>query len=179
LEEVTVRIRLCSTCVAVVCLLLVGAIPASAQNITSADEYDLSAAVIYDPILNEREASSNIGFHADVAKRFLEGAKLSAAGVGEVGFNHFDDYTISSLLGGIRFAGSSFQKFTPFIQLLIGSEHCCSSNHLTLQPGVGADLAWKRRLAIRVQVDWRHVVEELEDPDGLRIGFGVVIPLSK
>jgi hypothetical protein len=162
-----------------VCLLFARAIPASAQNITSADEYDLSAAVVYDPVLNERAESSNIGFHADVTKRFLEGTKMSAGAVGEIGFNHFEDYTLSSLLGGLRFTGSSFQQFTPFIQLLLGAEHCCSETHLTLQPGLGADFAWKRQMAIRVQVDWRHVVEEGEDPDGLRIGFGLVFPLSR
>jgi hypothetical protein len=179
MQEVTVRNRLWTTSAAVLCLLFVRAIPASAQNITSADEYDLSAAVIYDPVLNERSASSNIGFHADVAKRFLEGAKMSAAGVGEVGFNHFEDYTLSNLLGGLRFTGSYFQQFTPFIQLLIGSEQCCNATHLTLQPGVGVDLVWKRQMAIRLQVDWRHVVEEHEDPDGLRVGFGLVFPLSR
>jgi hypothetical protein len=179
LEEVTVRIRLWSICVAVVGLLFVRAVPASAQNTTSADEYDLSAAVMYDPVLNERSAASNVGLHFDVAKRFLEGAKMSAAGVGEIGFNHFEDVTFSSYLGGIRFAGSYSQQFAPFVQLLLGSEHCCGATRFAIQTGLGADFAWKTQMALRVQVDWRHVSQEFDDADGLRIGFGVVLPLSK
>jgi hypothetical protein len=165
--------------VAVLCLLFVRAVPALAQNTTSADEYDLSLAVMYDPVLNERSMASNMGLHFDVAKRFLEGTKMSAAVLGEIGFNHFEDVTFSSYLGGIRFAGSYSQQFAPFVQLLLGSEHCCDSTHFAIQPGIGADFAWKRQLALRVQVDWRHVVQEFEDADGLRIGIGVVFPLSK
>ena len=115
------RNRLWTTCVAVLCLLFVRAIPASAQNITSADEYDLSAAVVYDPVLNERSASSNIGFHADVAKRFLEGAKMSAAGVGEIGFNHFEDYTLSSL------SRRAFDSRAAPSSSLRRSSNCCSA----------------------------------------------------
>jgi hypothetical protein len=179
MQEVTVRNRLWITCAAVLCLLFARAIPASAQNTTSADEYDLSAAAIYDPVLNERSAASNVGLHLDVAKRFLEGAKMSAAGVGELGFNHFEDVTFASYMAGIRFAGSYSQQFAPFAQLLLGSEHCCGATHFAIQPGVGVDFAWRRQMALRVQVDWRHVTQEFDDADGLRIGFGVVFPLSR
>lgn len=172
------RNRLWTTC-AVVCLLLVRAVPAAAQNTTSADEYDLNVGVMYDPALNERTLASNLGFHFDVAKRFLEGGKLSAAGVGEIGFNHFDDATYASYFGGVRFAGSYSQRFAPFIQLLLGSEHCCDNTHFALQPGVGVDIAWMRSLAFRLQLDWRHVIEEPNDIDGFRLGIGVVLPLSR
>jgi hypothetical protein len=174
-----VRNRLWLTCVVVGCLSFVRAVPAFAQNTTSADEYDLSAAAIYDPVLNERSAASNVGIHFDVAKRFLEGAKMSAAGVGELGFNHFEDVTFASYMGGIRFAGNYSQQFAPFVQLLLGSEHCCGATRFALQPGVGVDFAWKTQMALRLQVDWRHVVQEFDDADGLRIGFGLVFPLSK
>jgi hypothetical protein len=165
--------------VAVLSLLFVRSIPASAQNTTSAAEYGLSAGVLYDPVLNERSAASNVGIHLDVAKRFLEGGKLSAAGVGEIGFNHFEDVTFASYMGGFRFASSYSQQFSPFAQLLLGSEHCCGATHFAIQPGIGADFAWKRQMALRVQVDWRHVSQQFDDADGLRIGFGVVFPLSK
>jgi hypothetical protein len=174
-----VRNRLWTTGVAVVSLLLVRAMPASAQNTTSAAEYGLSAAVLYDPVLNERSAASNVGIHFDVAKRFLEGAKMNASGVGELGFNHFEDVTFASYMGGVRFAGSYSQQFAPFAQLLLGAEHCCRATHFALQPGVGVDFAWKTQMALRLQVDWRHVTQEFDDVDGLRIGFGVVFPLSK
>jgi len=134
---------------------------------------------MYDPVLNERSAASNTGIHFDVAKRFLEGTKLSAAGVGELGFNHFEDATYSSYMGGIRFASNYSQQFAPFVQLLLGSEHCCDATHFALQPGVGADFAFKRQMALRLQIDWRHVIQELEDADGLRVGIGVVFPLKK
>jgi hypothetical protein len=174
-----VRNRLWITGAAVVCLLFVRVRPAAAQNTTSADEYGLNWAAMYDPVLNERSAASNTGIHFDVAKRFLEGGKLSAAGVGELGFNHFEDVTYASYMGGIRFAGSYSQQFAPFVQLLLGSEHCCGATHFALQPGIGADLAFRTRMALRVQVDWRHVVQEFEDADGLRVGIGLVFPLKK
>lgn len=155
------------------------AAPATAQQPTSSQDYDFSAAALYDVALNERNQSSNVGVHLDVSKRFLQGASMNVAGVGEVGFNHFENATLSSYLGGLRFAGNYSSKFSPFVQLLLGVERCCDVSNLTIQPGVGVDLPFKPQFAIRGQVDWRHVSSDVSDANGLRVGIGVVFPLSR
>ncbi|MGE3704863.1 MAG: hypothetical protein AB7I13_06290 [Vicinamibacterales bacterium] len=156
-----------------------GASTASAQPATSSRAFDLSAAAMYDPVLNEYNAASNLGMHFDVAKRFLEGDSMNASGVGEIGFNHFENETISNYLGGIRFAGRYSSKFSPFVQFLIGVERCCGVSDLALQTGGGVDIPWKSNFAARVQVDWRHVDRVPDAADGLRVGLGLVFPLSR
>lgn len=187
-SEVCVRKRLVSVLFSSLLLLGVGMVtPAAAQATrqspdaqpTSANEYDLSAGVLYDFVMNEYSQTSNVGLHVDVAKRFLQGRKMNVAGVGEIGFNHFEDATLSSYLGGVRFAGNYSRKFQPFAQVLLGVEHCCSATNFAIQPGAGIDIPWKPQFAIRGQVDWRHVNNDFDDADGLRIAVGVVFPLNR
>lgn len=173
------RIRMASVLCSALLVLGAGATTASAQPPTSSKAFDLSAAALYDVVLNEYNQASNLGMHFDVAKRFLQGDKMNASGVGEIGFNHFEDATISSYLGGIRFAGNYNPKFSPFVQFLLGVEHCCGSSDFALQTGGGVDFPWKSNFAARVQVDWRHVDNALDNADGLRVGVGVVFPLSR
>ncbi len=177
--EVCVRNRVVSVLLSGVFLLGILAAPATAQQPTSAQEYDLSAAALYDAVLNEWNEASNVGIHFDVSKRFLQGTTMNVAGVGEVGFNHFENYTLSSYFGGVRFAGNYSARFSPFAQFLLGAEHCCDSTNFAIQPGVGVDVPWKPQFAIRGQVDWRHVYTDLDDADGLRISVGVVFPLNR
>ena len=173
------RHRATSTIVAGLVLIGLSATPASAQQSTSSDDYDLSVGTLYDVALNEYSQSSNVGMHLDVAKRFLRGDSMSVSGVGEIGFNHFESETLSSYLGGIRFAGNYSQKFSPFAQMLLGGEHCCDDTNFAIQTGGGVDIPWKTQFAFRAQVDWRHVSNEGDDADGLRVGIGVVFPLNR
>ena len=155
------------------------AAPVLAQQAPSSGAYDLSVGALYDPVFNEYSDASNVGFHFDVAKRFIKGDKMNAAGVGEVGFNHFESATLSSFMGGLRFAGNYSSKFSPFAQVLLGVEHCCGSSQFAIQSGGGIDLPWKQQFAIRVQGDWRHVNGAVDDGDGLRIGIGIVFPMNR
>lgn len=173
------RKRLASAFLSSLLLLSVAAAPAAAQQPTSSREYDLSAAALYDFVLNEYSQTSNLGAHFDVAGRFLRGDKMNVAGVGEIGFNHFEDETLSSYFGGIRFGGNYSTKFSPFVQLLLGAEHCCGSTEFAIQTGGGVDVPWKPQFAIRLQADWRHVNGDLDDADGLRVGAGIVFPLNR
>jgi len=152
--------------------------PAAAQN-TSAQEFDLNAAAIYDFVLNEWNASSNLGAHFDVAKRFLSGDGLHLYALGEVGFNHFEFVTVSSYAGGLRIASAGRQKQLLFGQVLAGAEHASSNTSFMLQPGGGVDFSWKPQFAVRVQVDWRHIFSDFDDQDGLRVGVGLVFPLNR
>jgi opacity protein-like surface antigen len=174
-----VRKRLASLVLSGIVLLGVAAAPAAAQQPTSADAYDLNVGALYDVALNEWNDTSNVGLHLDVAMRFLRGGSMNVAGVGEIGFNHFEDYTLSNYMGGVRFAGNYSRRFSPFAQFLLGAEHCCDSTNFAIQPGVGVDIPWKPRFAFRGQVDWRHVYSDLDDADGLRVAVGVVFPLSR
>ncbi len=171
--------RVASVCLSGLFLLTAAVAPAAAQQPTSSQEYDLSVGAVYDFVLNEYSEASNVGVHFDVAKRFLRGESMNVSGVGEIGFNHFENFTLSNYMGGIRFAGNYSSKFSPFAQVLLGVEHCCSSTEFAIQPGVGIDFPWKPQFAIRGQVDWRHVNGDLDDADGFRIGVGIVFPLNR
>lgn len=153
--------------------------PAAAQQAPTSQDYDLSAAVLYNITMNEYNQTSNVGLQLDVAQRFLIGQNLSASGLGEIGYNHFENDNVSSYLGGIRFQGT-YRRFAPFAQMLLGVERCCGQpSEFAIQPGVGFDMAARSRFAFRAQVDWRHVSRDRDDIDGLRVGVGVVIPLSR
>lgn len=152
--------------------------PAHAQS-TSSSSFDLSAAAIYDFVLNEGNQTSNLGAHFDVAKRFLEGDSLSVSGLGEIGWNHFEFVDVSSYAGGLRIASRSRQKQLIFGQFLLGAEHASSNTSFMIQPGAGVDFTWKPRYAVRVQVDWRHMFSDFDDQDGFRVGVGLVFPLSR
>lgn len=158
--------------------MVVAATPAAAQS-TSSREFDLSAAAIYDFVLNEANATSNLGGHFDVAKRFLEGDGMSVEALGEIGFNHFEFVTIANYAGGLRIGARSGSRNTLFGQLLAGVEHGSSVTNFMLQPGGGMDFAWRPRYAVRVQIDWRHVFTDVDDYDGFRVGVGLVFPLSR
>jgi hypothetical protein len=174
-----VRERVASVFLSFLCLIGIGVPTVSAQQPTSSQDYDLSASAVYDLVLNEYNQASNLGLHFDAAMRFLKGGTLNAAAVGELGFNHFENATLSNYMGGIRFAGQYNSRFQPFVQLLLGVERCCESSNFAIQTGAGVDFPWKDAFAARVQVDWRHVDNPGDGGDGLRIGAGVVFPLSR
>lgn len=155
------------------------ATPTRAQQAPTSQDYDLSAAVLYDITMNEYNQTSNVGLQVDVAQRFLIGSNLSASALGEIGYNHFENDNISSYLGGLRFQGT-YRRFAPFAQVLLGAERCCGRpSEFAIQPGVGFDMAARSRFSFRAQVDWRHITRDRDDVDGFRAGVGLVFPLSR
>jgi hypothetical protein len=179
--EVCVRNRVVTALFSGMILLGVAVAPTAAQQPTSSEAYDLSAAAMYDVVLNEWNEASNVGAHFDVAKRLMRRGSINIGGVGEIGFNHFENHTLSNYMVGVRFAGNYSSRFSPFAQFLLGAEHCCDSTHFAIQPGLGVDIPWRPNFAFRGQVDWRHVYNDanFDDADGLRIAVGVVFPLSR
>jgi hypothetical protein len=155
------------------------AVTPTAAQVTSSREFDLSAAAIYDFVLNEGNATSNLGAHFDVAKRFIEGDDMSVQALGEIGFNHFEFVTITNYSGGLRIGGRFGSKNVLFGQFLAGAEHGSSVTNFMMQPGGGMDFAWKPQYAVRVQIDWRHVFTDVDDYDGFRVGVGLVFPLNR
>lgn len=153
--------------------------PTRAQQAPTSQDYDLSAAVLYNITMNEYNLTSNVGLQADVAQRFLIGSDLSASALGEIGYNHFENDNVSSYFGGLRFQGT-YRRFAPFAQVLLGVERCCGQpSEFAIQPGVGIDMAARSRFSLRAQIDWRHITRDRDDVDGLRVGLGLVFPLSR
>jgi hypothetical protein len=153
--------------------------PSRAQQAPTSQDYDLSAGVLYNITMNEYNQTSNVGLQVDVAQRFLIGSNLSASALGEIGYNHFEDDNISSYLGGLRFQGT-YRRLAPFAQVLLDVERCCERpSEFAIQPGVGVDMAARARFSVRAQVDWRHITRDRDDVDGLRVGVGLVFPLSR
>lgn len=153
--------------------------PTSAQQAPTSQDYDLSAAGLFNITMNEYNQTSNVGLQADVAQRFLIGSDMSASAVGEIGYNHFENDNISSYFGGLRFQGN-YRRFAPFAQVLLGVERCCErASEFAIQPGVGIDVPARSWFSFRAQIDWRHITRDRDDVDGLRVGVGLVFPLSR
>jgi hypothetical protein len=161
--------------------LLVAAVPpVSAQ---SADPYYTTFSGNYDFVYHELDETSGLGVHFDLASTIKRDVPFLSA-VGEVGVNHFDGANVSSFLGGARLRVPNLNaRILPFGQVLIGLYHCgpCEINDFALQAGGGVDvkMARSRAFRIRAQIDVRHMFDEFEDFNAVRLAVGVVLPLNR
>jgi hypothetical protein len=155
-------------------LLLGGA--ASAQ---SRDPFQTDFSAKYDFIYHQNDVTSNEGAHFDLATTFTRDVPFLVA-LGEVGFNHFDNATVSSYLGGarLRFPNAS-PTVLPFVQLLLGVYHCCGVNDFAIQGGGGLDFKVGPDFRVRAQVDLRHVFDSVADFNAVRVSAGIVLPLNR
>jgi hypothetical protein len=124
----------------------------------------------------QADAARRAGNDDDLVAQFPESHSFSSAV--HIYITH-RQHTSTAHTAGVRFAGSYSRKFQPFAQVLIGAEHCCSSTHFAVQPGIGVDIPWRRAFALRAQVDWRHVNQPIDPANGLRIGLGFVFPMNR
>ena len=153
---------------------------ASAQ---SRDPYFSTFSANYDLIYHQLDTTSNAGAHFDVASTFKRDIPFIGP-VGEVGFNHFDGATVSSVMGGARIRiPANDRRFLPYAQLIVGLYHCgaCNVNDFALQGGGGVDfrVTDNRNFRIRAQVDVRHVFDEFVSFNAARLSGGIVLPLNK
>lgn len=120
---------------------------------------------------------TGVGVSIDVAKS-LSSPMLAL--VGEFGVNGFDGYTSTSYLGGIRLMpvvqGSSIQ---PFVQALVGLEHCCEQNAFAFQIGGGVQVPINAKLNFRAQYDFRRASYDGTGFNENRFGFGVSFPVGQ
>lgn len=114
------------------------------------------------------------GFLVDVAHFFAP----DMAVVGELGFNDFDGYTISSYQGGVRFTPAMAGTLRPFVQALLGLERCCDQNAFAFQLGGGVVFPLNERFDLRAQYDFRRASYDGDGFNGNRFGVGVVFPIG-
>jgi hypothetical protein len=159
--------------------LLLAAGSASAQ---SRDPYFSTFSANYDVVYHEPDVTSNAGAHFDVASTFKRDVPFVGP-VGEVGFNHFDGFTIVSVMGGVRIRPGNDRQFLPYGQVLVGLVRCgaCNVNDFGIQGAGGVDfrLSDNNNFRIRTQLDVRHVFESPEGFNGVRLSVGVVLPLNR
>ncbi len=159
-------------------ILFVSVPPASAQ---SRDPFFTDFSANYDIVYHESGLTSHAGAHVDVASTSKRDVPYIGP-VGEFGFNHFDDGTIVSLMGGLRIRANTDFWLLPFGQFIVGLWHCgvCDANHFALQPGGGVDFrTGNPNVRIRVQFDFRHVFNEVDGFNAERFSAGVVLPLNR
>jgi hypothetical protein len=146
----------------------------------SRDPYFTDFSANYDVVYHETNTTSNAGARFDLASTWKRDVPFIGP-VGEVGFNHFDDGTVVSLMGGLRVRSNVNRRVLPFGQVVLGLYHCgvCDINDFALQGGGGVDFGVpSNAFRIRVQFDVRHVF----DTDGFnaeRFSVGFVLPLNQ
>lgn len=158
-------------------LLLLAAQSAFAQ---SRDPYFSTFSANYDVIYHQQDVTSHAGAHFDLASTFKRDVPFIGP-VGEVGFNHFEGATVSSVMGGarLRIPGED-RRVLPFVQVLLGLYHCCTVNDFAIQGGGGIDFRMSdRNFRIRTQLDVRHVFDEFHDFNAVRLSAGIVLPLNR
>jgi hypothetical protein len=163
--------------VGLACVVLLGG-TASAQ---SRDPFQSDFSANYDFVYHEIDGlTSNVGGHVDVATTITRNVPYLVA-LGEAGFNHFENATVSSFMGGLRLRFPNFSaEVLPFAQFVLGLYHCCGVNDFAIQPGGGLDFkVGDDRFRIRAQVDVRHVFDSFSDFNAVRVSAGIVVPLNR
>jgi hypothetical protein len=152
--------------------------PASAQ---SRDPFFTDFSANYDVVYHEPGSTSNAGAHFDLASTLKRDVPFIGP-VGEVGFNHFNGGTVADVMGGLRFRANTDYFVLPFAQVLVGLYHCgvCDINDFALQLGGGVDFrTGSPNIRVRVQFDYRRVVDSVESFNAERFSAGIVLPLNK
>lgn len=123
-----------------------------------------------------RDVEQNgVGFAVDVAKNLAP----TLAVVGDIGLNKFDGFTITSFQGGVRFLPAVQAAAQPFIQALVGIEHCCGSNAFAFQIGGGVEVPVSDRVDFRVFYGLRRThYGDGDNYTGHIFGGGIVVPIG-
>ncbi len=176
--EGVVRRGLAVAAIVVVCALAFAA-PARAQNPVNRGVIGVGASFL------KSDDATAFGFAVDGAKNFAVGEHVGLGPVGDFAFHRYEDFTITSYMGGGRLTLGN-REAQVFGQFLVGYEHCCGLNDFAWQPGVGLDIRITDLLNLRGQLDFRTVrVDDPEDPAGTvsfretRFTFGVSLPFGR
>ena len=161
--------------VVAVLLVVVGVRPAAAQAAPDADRYAVDAS--YDFLF--KSTTSILGAHLGVWRVLTDTPSGGWRGLGELGFTHFDFGTVASFQGGARYVVKlrDNPRVQPFVQAVVGIEHCCGESDLSFQPGGGIFYAYSDALTIIAQIDFRHVSYDGGSDNHQRYSVGVSIPI--
>jgi opacity protein-like surface antigen len=108
--------------------------------------------------------------------------------VGEAGGQYrqasaIEGHSLYGFLGGLRFALTHGSRVSTFAQVLAGVERFSSPGFseagFAFQPGGGLDFALHKRVAIRVQGDFRLAHEEGVTFHEVRVAAGIVVGLGR
>ena len=171
------------TVLTAVSLLVVFFLAASSVSAQSRDPYFTTFSANYDFVYHEFDETSNLGAHFDIASTIVREVPFLVL-AGEVGVNHFNGATVSSVLGGARLRlPNAGPRVLPFVQFLLGVYHCgpCDINDFAIQGGGGVDvkLARNNDVRIRGQLDVRHMFDSFDGFNAVRLSAGIVIPLNR
>jgi hypothetical protein len=118
---------------------------------------------------------TGIGAAANVLFNTLKTTGNGRIGVvGDVGINHFDGATVSSILGGGRYTFTTSGKVSPSAEFMVGILHCCGNTNFDPAFGAGVDIAWKPNMNFRGAVDFIF-----DDVTATRWFFGISMPIAK
>jgi hypothetical protein len=156
-------------------LLVAVAVPAAAQSPVGRASVGVGASFL------RSEGLTASGVTVDGAKSFALGAHVGIGPAGDFSFHRFEDFTITSLMGGGRLTlGNNAAQI--FGQALFGYERCCGVKDFAWQPGVGLDIRLTSMLNLRGQLDFRIVRAKGQggpvDSRELRGWFGVSLPFG-
>lgn len=125
--------------------------------------------------------SYNKGWVVSVAQR-VTADRLAIAG--EAGGQYrttsaIETHSLYGFLGGLRFGLTRGSRLSTFAQVLAGVERFSSPGFseagFAFQPGAGLDVALHKRVAVRVQGDFRMAHEEGVTFHEVRVAVGIVV----
>jgi len=127
----------------------------------------------------------NKGWLVSVAQRISTG-RIAIAG--EVGGQYrttsaIETHSLYGFLGGLRVELTRGSRLSTFAQVLAGVERFSSPGFseagFAFQPGAGLDFAFHKRVALRVQGDFRVAHEEGVTFKEARVAVGIVVGLGR
>jgi hypothetical protein len=106
---------------------------------------------------------------------------LRASVVGELGYIHWDGFSTTGFLGGMRVSAILQRnvQLTPFFQLLAGAEHGEGATDFAVQPGFGAAYRLNAGMSVFGGIDFRFFPSVVFGERETIISGGVSIPLGK
>jgi hypothetical protein len=166
-----------SKCLVGAALVLALAAPAAAQQptrpVTGGDEQTMlvGAGLTF----MDFGSSTGVGFAANALFNALKVTDNGRIGiVGDLGWDHFDGGSVTSVMGGARYTFNTSGKVLPYGQFLVGIVHNPSNTNFDPGLGFGADIAWRPTLNVRGEIQWFF-----DDVTATRFFIGVSLPVNK
>jgi hypothetical protein len=144
--------------------LLISPAAAFAQSDSGAPQLGVGYSVLHEDLDGEKFWDQGVSGDMTFVFGGTNGARLGAIGQFTTHRNPDFDDNLWAALGGVR-AAFGTGAVEPFVQILVGAEHCCDPGQygLALQPGVGVTGWFTSTFGARGTVDFRTVRYTNED----------------